>query len=117
MRSLIAEMRATAETCHEKAFKEGLLAACDDVQRASVWLMQKGMADPEEAAAVATEYLKLVSLTLLAFMWVKMIQYEGSGNISLGLYFIHHILPDTRACLDRILCGKSYIDGVDDADF
>ncbi len=41
------------------------------LQQATAQIAQKGMSNPDEAGAAATEYLRLFGLVALAFMWCK----------------------------------------------
>ena len=41
------------------------------LQRATLWIAQKGLADPEEAGAAASDYLRLFGLTALAYLWAR----------------------------------------------
>ena len=114
MRDLIADMRKEADLCEHKDFAQALSCACDDLQKASVWLMQHGMKDPEEAAAVASAYLKISALTVLAFMWVIMIKHKHQDELDVGKYFIEYVLPDIKPHLHRVEVGKAPITDVDD---
>lgn len=113
MRDLLTDMRNVAQNCAITDLSTGLSKACDDLQNASLWLMQHASADPEQAAAVATDYLQLSSLVVLAFMWAKIINSDDKDALDSCLYFIHHVLPDTKICLHRIRCGKQYISDID----
>ena len=42
------------------------------LQQATMPIAQRGLARPEEAAAAATDYLRLFGLTAMAFMWCRM---------------------------------------------
>lgn len=42
------------------------------LQQATALIAQKGMKDPEEGAAAATDYLRLFALVAMGYMWVRM---------------------------------------------
>ena len=55
---------------------EGIAAALEpalqDLQAATIWLAQNGMADPDNAGAGAYPYMDLMGLVSLGWMWLKM---------------------------------------------
>jgi hypothetical protein len=48
-----------------------LEAAVQDLQAATMWLAQNGMADPDNAGAGAYAYMDLMGLVSLGWMWLK----------------------------------------------
>jgi len=51
---------------------EPLEKALGELQRATMWLAQNGMADPDNAGAGAYAYMQLMGLVALGWMWLKM---------------------------------------------
>jgi len=51
--------------------------ALGELQAATMWLMQNGMADPDNAGAGAYAYMQLMGLVTLGWMWLKMVQVSG----------------------------------------
>jgi hypothetical protein len=49
-----------------------LEAALGQLQAATMWLAQNGMADPDNAGAGAYPYMQLMGLVALGWMWLKM---------------------------------------------
>ena len=47
-------------------------ARAQDLQAATMWLAQNGMADPDNAGAGAYPYMDLMGLVSLGWMWLKM---------------------------------------------
>jgi len=95
-----------------KALKKGL----NDLQAATMWLVQNAMAKPENAGAASTDYMHLFGLVALGYMWGKMVKiaqeklaaagdpfYEA--KIVTGRYFMERIMPETSAHLARISTG------------
>ncbi|HKP33619.1 MAG TPA: acyl-CoA dehydrogenase C-terminal domain-containing protein, partial [Sphingomicrobium sp.] len=60
----------------QKADPAGVAAALEpalnDLQAATMWLAQNGMADPDNAGAGAYAYMDLMGLVSLGWMWLKM---------------------------------------------
>ena len=54
-----------------KPFLDGLSDAKAKLQDATMWLMQNGLTDPDNAAAGSIDYLRLFGLTALAYMWAQ----------------------------------------------
>jgi hypothetical protein len=100
-----------------RPFVEALSDAKAKLQDATLWLMQNGLSNPDDAAAASTDYLHLFGLTGLAYMWALMAQAalrrQGEGDtdpfyankIHLGRYFVERILPAAGAHLARIKTG------------
>jgi len=65
----IAEAKAAGDPAGVAASLE---AAVGDLQAATMWLAQHGMADPDNAGAGAYAYMDLMGLVSLGWMWLKM---------------------------------------------
>ena len=98
---------------YTKAIKKGL----NDLQAATMWLMQNAMQKPDNAGAASTDYLHLFGLVALGYMWGRMVKAsqekiaEGSSlpiyqnKIVTGRYFMDRIMPETAAHLARLSTG------------
>jgi hypothetical protein len=95
------------------------------LQKASLWLAQKGVANPEEAAAGATEYLRMFGLVALGFMWARMAviaaEKIASGTsetafyqskIDLAQFFMAKMLPQCFGLLAGMTTGAKTVMGV-----
>ncbi|HUP67132.1 MAG TPA: acyl-CoA dehydrogenase C-terminal domain-containing protein [Sphingomicrobium sp.] len=65
----IAEATAAGDPSGVAASLQPALA---DLQAATMWLVQNGMADPDHAGAGAYSYMELMGLVSLGWMWLKM---------------------------------------------
>jgi hypothetical protein len=97
--------------------KKGL----NDLQAATLWLMQNGMKNPEDAGAASTDYMHLFGLVSLGYMWGKMVKVaqarlaEGANGskdfyenkLVSARYFMERIMPETAAHLARISSGSA----------
>ena len=64
---------ADAKTADDPAgIAAALEPALQDLQSATMWLAQNGMADPDNAGAGAYPYMDLMGLVSLGWMWLKM---------------------------------------------
>ncbi len=98
-----------------KALKKGL----NDLQAASLWLMQNAMQKPDNAGAASYDYMHLMGLVALGYMWGRMVnkaqeQLAAGANgdasfleakIATGRYFMERVMPETAAHLARISTG------------
>jgi hypothetical protein len=65
----IAEAKAAGDPA---GVAVALEAALQDLQAATMWLAQNGMADPDNAGAGAYAYMDMMGLVSLGWMWLKM---------------------------------------------
>lgn len=104
-----------------KPFVDGLADAKKKLQEATMWLMQNGMANPDNAAAASTDYLHIFGLTAYAFLWAQMAK-AAQGRIAAGdadpyyanklmtgRYFVERILPDAGAHLKKLKSGAEVL--------
>ncbi len=104
-----------------KAFVDGLADAKKKLQEATMWLMQNGMQNPDNAGAASTDYLHIFGLTALAYMWAQMAiaaqkAIDGGSDdpfytnkIATGRYFIERMLPDAGAHLAKLKTGAEVL--------
>jgi len=70
---LVGRDIAEANSAGDPAGVAGALEpALNDLQAATMWLAQNGMADPDNAGAGAYAYMDLMGLVSLGWMWIKM---------------------------------------------
>ncbi|MEZ5782708.1 MAG: acyl-CoA dehydrogenase C-terminal domain-containing protein [Rhizobiaceae bacterium] len=98
---------------YTKHLKKGL----NDLQAATMWLVQNAMAKPDNAGAASTDYMHLFGLVALGYMWARMVKAaqvklaEGASaalyesKIVTGRYFMERVMPETSAHLARISSG------------
>ena len=86
--------------------------------------MESGAGDREQAAAAATDYLRLFSLTAFASLWLRMAEAAvGSAGVTpefrreklaTGRFFVRRILPETAALAEIVQSGKDAIAAIDE---
>jgi hypothetical protein len=101
-----------------KPFVAGLADAKAKLQEGTMWLMQNGLMNPDNAGAASTDYMHLFGLTALAYMWamiartcqVKIAAGETdpfyATKVVLGRYYMQRILPDAHAHLAKLTSGS-----------
>ncbi len=100
------------------------------LQLATGYIAEKGMKDPDEAGAAATDYLRLFGLVALGYMWVRMAEIayakraDANGEqafyeakIVTARFFIDRLLPEVAGLWGSIKAGKSAMMALDDAAF
>jgi butyryl-CoA dehydrogenase len=108
------DARAGTETL--KPFIDPLAKAFGRLQRATALIAQRGLRDPNEAGAVASDYLRLFGLVALAYMWTRMAEIaiskldgENPGfyqaKVDTAAFFMQRLLPQSGALLASIMAG------------
>jgi alkylation response protein AidB-like acyl-CoA dehydrogenase len=99
---------------------EPLVKAFGRLQRATAFIAERSLADPNEAGAAAYDYLHLFGLTAMAYCWARMaeIAQAKAENDTTGFYrakldtarfFMERILPKTSGLFSAILSGSGSI--------
>lgn len=98
-------------------FMDGLSMAKKKLTEGTMWLMQNGMTNPDNAGAGSVDYMHMMGLTSLAYMWAKMAVTAQaaidagsndefySNKIITGRYFVLRMLPMLDAHLAKIKTG------------
>jgi alkylation response protein AidB-like acyl-CoA dehydrogenase len=102
-----------------KPFVDALAGVKAQLQDGTLWLMQNGLQNPDNAGAASTDYMHLFGLTGLAYMWCLMVK-AANAKIAAGStdpffttkvvtakYFIERILPDAGAHLAKLKTGSA----------
>ena len=110
-------------------FIDGLKDAKQKLTEATMWLMQNGMTNPDNAGAGSVDYMHMMGLTTLAYMWAKMAlvaqaAIDGGSNdefytnkIITGRYFVLRMLPMMDAHLAKIKTGAEPLMALEAAAF
>ena len=100
------------------------------LQQATAHLATVSLKDPEEAGAAATDYLRLMGLVALGFMWAKAAKVaeaklpEANGDagfyrakLTTAQFFADRLLPQTGALWSAIKAGKASMMELEEAAF
>jgi hypothetical protein len=122
--SFFAELDAFVEAETDAAMKPftGPLAkAKGELQEATMWLMQNGLANPDNAGAASTDYLHLFGLTALAYMWAlqakaALARIAGGDTdsfydrkLTIARYYVERVLPETASRLAKLTTGADLL--------
>ena len=98
-----------------------LKSSSGHLQQATMWLMQNGMANPDNAGAASNDYMHLFGLTAMGLMWARMVKAvlarkaRGQSNealdakLTLAKFFNERMMPETAAHLARLSSGAASI--------
>jgi alkylation response protein AidB-like acyl-CoA dehydrogenase len=104
-----------------KEFVEPLEKAMGRVQDAALFLMQNAMKNPDEAGAAATDLLRLMALTAMAFMWNRIVlaahkglAYGGDNafyeaKLATARFYMARVLPQTTSLNHQIKAGAATV--------
>ncbi|WP_443747825.1 acyl-CoA dehydrogenase C-terminal domain-containing protein [Asticcacaulis solisilvae] len=117
-----AEEATTKVPAYIKALKETKAKLMDG----TMWLMQNGMGNPDNAAAGSLDYLHVFGLTCMSYMWAMMAKAaqeeidNGStdpffaSKLKVGRVFLERILPDADAHLAKMKGGAEALMALED---
>ncbi len=100
-----------------KPYVEGVRTATGQLKEATMWLMQNGMSNFDNAGASSHDYLQLFGLTAFALMWAKMakaaLAQEASSDpfyankLATARYYFERVLPDATSHLAKVKTGAT----------
>jgi hypothetical protein len=104
-----------------KPYVEPLATALGHLQEATLWLMRHAPAKPDDAGAGADDYMHLIGLVALAYMWCRIVAAAMArlavdaaaapmrGKLVTGRFFVERMLPETALHLARIRLGAGNV--------
>ncbi|MFN3944831.1 MAG: acyl-CoA dehydrogenase C-terminal domain-containing protein [Allosphingosinicella sp.] len=105
-----------------KDFAAALEKANGDLQTATMWLMQNGLANPNHAGAAAYPYMTMMGIVCLGLMWLKMAKASAAvlangaedadfhrAKLTTARFYAERIMPDTGALRRKIEAGADTI--------
>jgi acyl-CoA dehydrogenase len=130
IRAYLAHVDATVkdnaadETLGE--FAKPLGASLGHLQEATMWLVQHGMADPENAGAAAMDYLYILGHVAMGTIWTEMAKvakgalangHAGDAfyqnKLATGRYYMQRMMPDTASHLAKLKSGAGPVMALD----
>jgi acyl-CoA dehydrogenase len=97
----------------------GLKSSLGHLQQATMWLSANGLKNPDDAGAGSYDYMHLMGLTALGYMWARIVKAvlarqahsEGTpaldSKLTLAKFFNERMLPETAAHLARLSAGAA----------
>lgn len=99
------------------------------LQQATMKVAQAGLADPDEAGAAASDYLRLFGLTALAYLWARMAEVSlakaGQGDeavfyeakVATARFYMQRVLPQTSGLFSCVMAGGKSMMAFDEEAF
>jgi len=99
-----------------KPFVAGVKRGTEALQGATMWLAANGLKNPNDAGAGATDYLRLMGITMLALMWGRMAKVSigktdqlHKDKLMCARYWMERMVPECPMLLERIQAGSGVI--------
>ncbi|OCW56391.1 acyl-CoA dehydrogenase C-terminal domain-containing protein [Hoeflea olei] len=126
-RAVMAFFKEVGDFCEENRdnpeltlYTKGLKKGLNDLQAATMWLMQNAMAKPDNAGAASTDYMHLFGLVTLGYMWALMakaaVEKRAAGaegqeeflanKLLVGKFYMERVMPETGLRKARIETGS-----------
>ena len=126
MREYLNLIQSFIKEEHDEDFNTDFIGplkkSIEHLQTALMFFMQNGLKNPLSAVSGATDFLHLVGLVSLGFIWSKKAQSAREqlknsetnkefleAKILTGSYFMHRQLPETKLRLERVLTGEKQV--------
>lgn len=94
----------------------------DSLQQATMWLAQHGMQNPNDAGAAAADYLRLMGIVVVGWMWARMAKVAQAkfaadppnapfykDKLMCAKYWMERLIPECPMLLERISAGSGTI--------
>lgn len=105
-----------------------LAKALGKLQQATLTVVQRGLGDPEEGAAAASDYLKLFGLVAVGYMWARMVKTARDNangedrrfydaKVKTARFYMQRLLPETSSLFIKIMAGKRSLMELEPEDF
>ena len=111
-------------------FVQPLAKAFAKLQQATAFVAQKGLQDPDEAGAAASDYLRLFALVALGYMWAKMAKVAQQGlrsangraafydaKLKTARFFFLRLLPEVNGRFTAVMAGARPLMELDEESF
>ncbi|MDA5192475.1 acyl-CoA dehydrogenase C-terminal domain-containing protein [Govanella unica] len=109
---------AEKDTAEMTEFTAPLGKSLQQLQQATMWLMQHGMKNPDNAGAGAHDYLNLMALVTLGWLWARMAKTAQAqlaagtsetefytNKLQTARFYFARVLPETATHLARVESG------------
>lgn len=106
-----------------------LAKSFERLQKACLTIAGRGLANPEEAGAAATDFLSLMGHTALAYLWTKAAMIATArleknpgdlfyqGKLETARFYMQKVLPRTSALFATLMAGSKTVMSLEDAGF
>jgi hypothetical protein len=112
----VAEAKADPEL---EGIAAGLERATGELQKATLWLMQNAMTNPNNAGAAAYSYMNLMGIVCIGLMWLRMSKASAAvlangaqdadfhrAKLITGRFYAERLMPEAGALRRQIEAGS-----------
>jgi alkylation response protein AidB-like acyl-CoA dehydrogenase len=120
LRGFFHPVQAFIEQNSENPLTLPLAKAFGALQQATAHIAAAGLKDPEEAGAAATDYLRLMGLVALGYLWARMAKIAAEklpdaaedapfyrAKLTTARFFMERLLPQASSLWASIRAGKA----------
>jgi len=110
-----------------QSFVKPLARGLDTLQRATMWLAQNGLANPNNAGAGAVDFLRLMGIVVVGWMWAQIAKLTQKKldakpanadfykrKLTAANYWMERMMPECPMLLERIESGADTIMAFDE---
>jgi alkylation response protein AidB-like acyl-CoA dehydrogenase len=103
-------------------FVTGVKRGVDTLQQATLWLAQHGIQNPNDAGAGAVDYLRMMGIVVVGWMWARMAKVAQAklasgatnkdfynGKLVSARYWMERMIPECPMLFERIQAGGATI--------
>jgi alkylation response protein AidB-like acyl-CoA dehydrogenase len=103
-------------------FTKGIKRGLENLQNSTLWLAQNGLANPNNAGAGASDYLRLMGIVVVGWMWGRMAKIANAklaanptnaqfykDKLMCANYWMQRLIPETSMLLERIQSGSETV--------
>ena len=101
-------------------YVKGVKRGTEALQAATMWLAQHGIANPNDAGAGAVDYLRLMGIVAVGFMWGRMAKISlgkddplHKDKLMCARYWMERLIPECPMLLERIQAGSENVMGLE----
>jgi 3-(methylthio)propanoyl-CoA dehydrogenase len=133
MRSVLADLEAAGDAHDLSRARVELAEAVDATSSATDWILEHGLADPVDALAAATPYLRMMSVTTGGWLMARQALaaaavLDGDADaaraldadaaadkLAIARFFLEQLLPEVHGLLASVRAGGAALYGSDPA--
>jgi hypothetical protein len=103
-------------------YVKGVKRSLENLQAATMWLAANGLQNPNNAGAGASDYLRMMGITVVGWMWGRMAKIANAKlatnppnaqfykeKLMCARYWMERLVPETPMLLERIQAGSETV--------
>jgi hypothetical protein len=97
-------------------YVKGVKRGVEALQASTMWLAQNGIKNPNDAGAGASDYLRLMGIVMVAWMWARIAKLcigkdtqFHKDKLMCARYWMERMIPECSLLLERIQVGSGNV--------